>query len=506
MTSIPGLIGAVLATAVALLTGCSKQGEPDGHHDHAGHNHAQAHASANAKALAAGSKCAAHGAPKALCFICDASLRDKARPWCNEHGRYEDRCWGCHPEAQDKNRAYCEEHFLYEDECFLCRPELKGKVGPTTAADAALMCAEHGVPEAECGICHPEMAGNLKPGEGTMVRLPAADSAGIVGVELAPATVGQIAESIECYAELAFNQNRLAQVAAPVGGILQSVDVDLGARVEEKQTVARIWSAAIAEAVAKAVLSHQTLDREQKLRADRVSSERDLQQAEAEHRAACQQLRMLGFTEEQINLLGQKPQEQVLVEVRAPFGGEIVERSAVRGALVETGKSLFMLADRSTMWAMLNIPEAALARVKVGQAVELRVEGLPGRTFEGKLTWIAAEVDERSRMARARAEIPNPEGVLRARMFAKARILAGTAEDAVLLPSSAICAVEGKPFVFVKLEDDLYEARAVAIGVKFEGRQEVLEGLKPGEKVVVNRGFALKSQWLSSRMGAGCAH
>ena len=63
---------------------------------------------------------------------------------------------------------------------------------------------------------------------------------------------------------------------------------------------AKETEAIIAEAVAKAVLSHQTLEREQKLRADRVTSEKDLQQAEAEHRAACQQLRMLGFTEEQI--------------------------------------------------------------------------------------------------------------------------------------------------------------------------------------------------------------
>jgi cobalt-zinc-cadmium efflux system membrane fusion protein len=367
------------------------------------------------------------------------------------------------------------------------------------------MCTEHGLPESECGICHPEMAAKLMPGQGSKMRMPAADSAKLVGVEMAQATVGDISEGIECYAELAFNQNRLAQIAAPVGGIMQSVDVDLGAKVEEKQVLAKIWSAAIAEAVAKAVLSHQTLERERKLRAERVSSEKDLQQAEAEHRAACQQLRTQGFTEDQIDVLGGLPQEQVLMEVRAPFAGEIVERSAVRGALVEAGKSLFTLTDRSAMWAMPNIPELALARVKVGQPVELRVEALPGRTFKGKLTWIAAEVDERSRMARARAEVSNPDSVLRARMFAKARILARTAEAAVLLPASAICAVEGKPFVFVKLADDLFEARAVALGVKSDGQLEVLEGLKPTETVVVNHGFALKSQWLSSRMGAGCA-
>jgi membrane fusion protein, heavy metal efflux system len=381
----------------------------------------------------------------------------------------------------------------------------KAEVATTNTASGKKLCTEHGLPEDECGICHPERASKLKPGEGSKVRLPATDSATLVGVETASAAVGAIPEGIECYAELAFNQNRLAQMAAPVGGIIQEVLVDLGTKVEEKQPVAKIWSASIAEAVAKAVLSHQTLDRERKLRADRVSSEKDLQQAEADHRAACQQLRTLGFTEEQIDALSAKPHEQVLMEVRAPFAGEIVERSAVRGALVEAGKPLFTLADRSVMWAMLNIPESTLARVKVGQSVELKIEFLSPQTFTGKLTWIGAEVDERTRMARARAEIPNPDGLLKAKMFARARILVRSAEGAVLVPASAVYALEGKPFIFVKLADDLFEARAITTGVKFDGRLEVLAGLKPREVVVVNHGFALKSQWLSSRMGAGCA-
>lgn len=366
-------------------------------------------------------------------------------------------------------------------------------------------CEEHGLPESECGICHPERAATLKPGEGSKVRLPAADSAKLVGVEMAAATVGAVSGGVDCYAELAFNQNRLAQIAAPVGGIVQEVQTDLGSKVEEKQGVAKLWSAAIAEAMAKAVLTHQTLERERKLRADRVTSEKELQQAEAEHRAACQQARTLGFSEEDVDRMAGQPNEPVYLEVRAPFAGEIIERTAVRGALVEAGKPLFTVADRSVMWAMLNIPEAALGRVKVGQKVELRVESLKGRVFTGKLTWIAAEVDEKSRMARARAEIANPDGALKAKMFARARILTESREAAVVVPTSAIYALEGKPFVFVRLTDDLFEARAVATGLRYDGRLEVVEGLKPEEVVVVNHGFAIKSQWLSSRMGAGCA-
>jgi membrane fusion protein, heavy metal efflux system len=375
----------------------------------------------------------------------------------------------------------------------------------TETQNGVVMCAEHGVPEAQCAVCKPHLADKLQPGESMKVRLPSTNSTAIVGVETATPETGTIADGIECVAEVSFNQNKLAQIAAPVSGIVQTVDVDLGTRVEENQTVAKIWSASIAEAVAKAVLAHQTLDRERKLRADRVTSQAGLEEAEATHRAACQQLRTLGFTEEQIDEMGRKPQEQVLMEVRAPFAGEIAERMAVRGSLVDVGKPLFTLVDHSTVWAMLQVPEASLARVKEGQIVELRVDSLPGRVFTGKLTWIGPAVDERTRMARARAEFANPDCLLKDKMFATARILTRRAEGAMLVPPSAIQHIEGRPFVFVKLADDLFDVRAVRLGTKFEGRQEVLAGLKPQEQVAVNHAFAIKSAMLMSSLGAGCA-
>lgn len=367
------------------------------------------------------------------------------------------------------------------------------------------MCAEHGVPEAECAVCKPELAAKLKPGESMKVRLPSANSAIIVGVQTATAETGAIAESVECVAEVSFNQNKLAQIAAPVSGIIQSVDVDLGTLVEEKQLVAKIWSAAIAEAVAKSVLTHQTLDREKKLHAARVTSEQALQEAEATHRAACQQARTFGFSEEQIDELGRRPNDPVYLEVRAPFGGEIVERTAVRGALVEAGKPLFTVADRSKMWAMIQLPESALARVKVGQTVELRVDSLPGKTFTGQLTWIGAGVDERTRMARARAEFANPDGLLKDKMFTTARILTREVKSALLVPASAIQRIEGRPYVFVKLGVDLFDARAVQLGARFDGRLELIAGVKSLEQIAVRHAFAIKSAMLMSRLGAGCA-
>jgi len=511
LTHIP--LAGLAAILMLVLTGCNKPADQDADdgQDHAGHahDHQPQAASDHPPGTAQGVTCAAHQVPVERCFLCDPALRDEGRLWCMEHDRYEDRCWLCHPELRNEGRAYCDEHGLYEDECFYCNPSLAASMDGRASAngDAAdLFCTEHGVLEFECGICRPELAGRLNTGESLKVRMPSVNSARAAGVQTGRASVGSISDGIESYAELAFDQNKLAQIVAPVRGVVEEVTTDLGSRIDENQTVARLWSAEIAEAVAGAVLSHQTLDRERKLREQRVTSEQDLQEAQATHRAACQQLRTYGFTEEQIDELRHNPEESVLLEVRAPFAGEIVERVAVRGELVDAGRHLFTLADRSVMWAMLNIPEVHLARVQSGQTVELQFDSIPGKTFTGALTWISAEVDERSRMVRARAEVPNPEGILRARMFARARILTRNPDGALLLPDSAVQQVEGKPLVFVKLEEDLFEARRIALGARLDGRVEVLAGLRADEVVAVNHVFPLKSQLLISRLGAGCAH
>lgn len=519
-----GITFASVVAAGALLTACSKQTERPA---------ADAKPAAETKAAASGTKCAAHNAPKELCFYCDPSLREKGRLWCKEHNRYEDRCWECHPDAQDKSRLYCKEHFLYEDECFLCHPELKkkesgpaeGKTQAQASADkdakptsAKLLCKEHGVPEDECGICHPELLTQKQPGQGLKVRLPSTESAAKAGVVVSTPGVDTMSQGIECFAEVTFNQNKLAQITPLVGGIVKSVEVDLGNRVKAGDLLARVTSVAIGEAqsayvkaLAEDRLRDKTVERERNLRAQRISSEKDLQEAEAAHEAAMaavqqgkQQLMVLGFDEQQIQALAEQKGTPGVLELRAPFAGEIVERTAVQGAMVEMGKPLFMLADTTALWAMVNIPESQISKVQVGQKVELSIESLPGQTFTGTLTWLSAKVDDRTRMARGRVEVSNADGRLKAQMFARARIVTSNSDRAVNVPQSALQNVSGTTVVFVKSSEDIFEARPVQLGAKHNGNVEIVTGLKAGEKVVVAGSFALKSQFLISRLGAGC--
>jgi cobalt-zinc-cadmium efflux system membrane fusion protein len=468
-----------------------------------------------------GATCAAHGAPEELCFICDAGLRDEGRLWCGEHGRYEDRCWECHPELEDEDRLWCKEHSLYEDECFLCHPELRQESSGANTSEAVgsgLMCNEHGVPEQECGICHPELLAPDSSGPNLKVRLSSSESAAKAGIVVGKPELQSMVDGVSCLAEFEFNQNKLMRITSLARGVVKSVEVDLGSRVRKGDLLATLTSATIGEAqgaylraMAELDLREAVLARQRRLLAEQISSEIDYQEAEAAHhvsttavRQAHQWLLMLGFDELQIQALARQQSTPGVLELRAPFQGEIVERSAVQGAVVEEADVLFTLTDTAVLWATVNIPESQVSRVRAGQSVELTVESLPGQSFSGTLTWISPKVDDRTRMVQGRVEVPNAEGHLKAQMFARARIATADGDQVLVVPLSAVQNVTGTQVVFVEFFDDLFEARPVTLGARRDGQVEIVAGLGPNDPVVVAGGFALKSQFLASRLGAGC--
>lgn len=471
-----------------------------------------------APSAAPGAACAAHDAPRDLCFICDPELRDEGRLWCREHDRYEDRCWLCHPELEDADRLWCGEHSLYEDECFLCHPELiESRSGSTESGE--LFCGEHGVAEAECGICHPDLLTG-SGGRAVKVRLGSSASAALGGVEVRRPEERTMGEGVSAYAELAFDRNELAEISPLVGGIVRSVEVDLGHRVEAGDLLATITSDAIADAegaylraLAEQDLRRKAFERARKLLDGKIASQTDYDEAAAVHdmsAAAAEQARrrlaVLGFDDARIAGLADLRAMSGVLELRAPFAGEIVERKAVRGEAVEAADVLFTVADPSKLWAMVDIPEPGLALVRRGQRVELSVDSIPGKSFSGTLTWLSATVDERTRMGQGRVEVANPDGRLKARMFARALILTARSERSVVVPAAAVQDVSGAAVVFVKQDEDLFEARPVILGAREGGRVEIARGLSPADAVVVAGGFSLKSALLVSRLGAGCVH
>lgn len=460
-----------------------------------------------------------HGADE-TCFICDPAKREAGRLWCSEHSRYEDRCWICQPQLEEKSRPYCEEHHLYEDECHLCNPELSGdaSAAPSTTG-SALFCNEHGVPEIECGICQPQLAASLEAGGELLVRMPSARSAELSGLTLERPGRGDAALSLKLLGEVRYNGNMRAKVTPLAPGVLLDVRVDVGEAVEAGQIMAVVNSVGVAQAKSEylSALAEQdvratTFEREQRLVDENIAARRDFQEAQAAHRLAelavrrtRQQLLNLGFTEDEVEHISKSQESSSDLFVRAPFDGTVIDRTAVLGEAIGSGSSLFEIADLSTMWIELAVPEEHAIYIAPGGPILASVRALPQLQIEGEISWVSPQIDERTRMVRARATVPNDRGVLRHGMFAEVSAVLDTVGGSLLVPNESVHVIDGAPFVFVRQEPDLFAVRRVALGPPgAAGTVAILDGLAETDAVVTRGSFTMKTEFLKSRLGAGC--
>ncbi|MCK5512891.1 MAG: efflux RND transporter periplasmic adaptor subunit [Deltaproteobacteria bacterium] len=476
--------------------------------------------------------CIKHQIPIKECFFCDPALREPERLWCKEHERYEDRCFICRPESKEADRLWCEEHKLYEDECFICRPELRDGYNQLKRKDEEnylitedislsskkLQCPEHGVLEEECGICHPELIDTLLIGQGLKIRLESPNAAKKAGIITAIPTTDSPLANLVVLGKVTYNQNRFARITPLAAGIILKVLVDVGDSVSEGQLLAILASPEIARAksdyqsaLANVALKKVVYRREKKLVEKRISSQGEYEQALAEYQvaksikdASWQQLLNYGLKEEQIHRLEEKESSSSNLPILSPFSGTLVSRNAVVGEAVKPGDNLFELSDISSMWIELSVPEDRLSLVKVNDPIEANFDVLPGVSVRGRLVWLSSSIDEQTRMMKARAVVPNSDTLLKHGMFGHITLLSEGSSKVMFVPADALHNLDGKPFVFVKLSDDLYEARRVNVGREDRGKLEIREGVAHHEEIVVKHSFTLKSEFLKSRLGAGC--
>jgi cobalt-zinc-cadmium efflux system membrane fusion protein len=164
------------------------------------------------------------------------------------------------------------------------------------------------------------------------------------------------------------------------------------------------------------------------------------------------------------------------------------------------------------LWVWVDIYERDLAKVHLDDEVELRVTAHPDRTFRGTVTYIRANVDPETRTARGRITVENRDGLLKPGMFASVTVTdphgaAGTpVQAAVVVPVTAVQR-DGKDSVaFVRLAENRYERRSLTLGRRTEALVEVIDGVSPGEEVVVEGAFLLKSEAAKESMGGGHSH
>ena len=315
------------------------------------------------------------------------------------------------------------------------------------------------------------------------------------------------------------NENRLAHLSARVPGRIVAVYANLGDRVKEGDRLLLLDSPAFGEAQldyrkARTTLSvmKQALERAQAL-LDRGAigvgeyqrREADYENARADLHEAEEKLHLLGMTEREIQQLAAKtlPHAEVArVSLRAPFTGEVIERNATIGEVIDPNKALFTVADLSTVWVRADFPEQQAGRLKTGLTIEVRVSAYPGTLFQGTITYVGAVIDPTTRTVTARAAVSNAEGQLRPEMFAE--VILVTDEQAVLsVPRTAVQQDGSRTVVFVVRGPRRFESREVTLGQASSEYVPIVAGLTSGDEVVTQGSYALKSELLREQMPTG---
>ena len=170
--------------------------------------------------------------------------------------------------------------------------------------------------------------------------------------------------------------------------------------------------------------------------------------------------------------------------IRAGFSGRTGLRRVSVGSVVNAGTVITTLDDASLIKLDFTVPDTFLFALKMGLPVKATTSGLRGRLFEGKITNLDSRIDPATRSISVRAEIPNRDGALRPGMFMTVS-LSGEVMPALMVPEAAIVPEQGRTFVFL-VADGVAHRREVKVGRRIPGEVELIEGLKEGERVVVD--------------------
>jgi Cu(I)/Ag(I) efflux system membrane fusion protein len=209
--------------------------------------------------------------------------------------------------------------------------------------------------------------------------------------------------------------------------------------------------------------------------------------------AARRRLKLWDISDDQIKALEETGRVKKALTLHSPYGGYVLERNVFKGMSVMPGQALYKLADLSTVWLNLEVYEADLPFIQLGQETTVRLAYLPGEALTGRVIYIYPSLDPKTRAGRVRVELPNPHGRLKPEMYANAEIRIELGSK-VVAPEGAIIDTGLRQVAFVDQGGGSFEAREVRLGVKVDNYWEIIAGLSPDERVVTSANFLVDSE------------
>jgi len=209
--------------------------------------------------------------------------------------------------------------------------------------------------------------------------------------------------------------------------------------------------------------------------------------------SAQERLRQWGVPEREIQELQETGKVKREIEIDSPVSGYITERNALPDMYVQPGTKLYSVADLTAVWVYAQVFQNDIGRVKVGDRAEVTVDSWPGRTFAGRVSFISPQLDQATRTARVRLEIPNRDMKLSLGMFVNVRLALPMGRE-LSIPASAVFQSGTRQIAFVDKGNGSLEPREIETGAQRSDWFIVLEGLKAGERIVTSANFLIDSE------------
>ncbi|HET6307457.1 MAG TPA: efflux RND transporter periplasmic adaptor subunit, partial [Rhodopila sp.] len=385
--------------------------------------------------------------------------------------------------------------------------------GGVAAAGAVAACAwfagsawQRVVPPAQAATAATAPAGQANTASGGAGSVsPAIDltATQLQSFKIAPVGTHVFPVQLPAVGSIDFNEDMETQVFTNYQGRIVSLYAKVGDDVVKGQKLFTIDSPDLVQAESTLIstagvlrLTTRALDRAKDLYSVKGLAQKDYDQAvsdqqgaEGNYHAAIDAVRMFGKTQADIDrIVASKTIDPILV-VSSPINGRVTVRNAAPGLFVQPGNTPapFTVADISTKWMLANVPEGETAAIRSGQEVRVSVMAYPNKVFEGTITTVAATVDPTVHTLLVRSQVSDPEHLLLPGMFANFVIETGAPVTATAMPEDGVVREgDGTMTVWVTGDHRKFTQRAVTLGLRNDGYDQIVDGLKQGEMAVTD--------------------
>ena len=332
------------------------------------------------------------------------------------------------------------------------------------------------------------------PGEET--RAPgvvAVDSSMVqsIGVRTAPVERRDLARTLRTVGRVDYDERLVEHVHTKVQGWIEQLYVEYeGQEVRRGQPLVEIYSPELVSTQEELVIASRYRQE------TAASSFPEVREAgESLFEATRRRLELWDVPERFIERLLETGDVQKTLTLDAPSDGVVTHQMVREGMEVGPNQNLYTIADLSRVWIYADIYEYELPWVQVGQRATVNLSYLPGTTFEGEVTYVYPFLDPKTRTARVRIELPNPEGVLKPNMFADVRLQTETQAQVLVIPEEAVIRSGTRNLAIAALGQGRFEPRTLELGLDSgDGWLEVRGGLAEGERIVTSAQFLIDSE------------